>query len=256
MNITNADSATTPVIPKDALFSSVIVSAEDNSVIYKFKLKDNQRIEGYYIQKTDKGLELHIKRPIKAKSEDMPLKNINIMLDPGHGGDALGAVGPLGANYAEKDINLKMAFKLKKELENYGATVIMTRTKDVAMSLEKRLNLSRNTKPDLFISIHSNSMEENVDISKIEGFSVFLREKHSMPISDIIYNNTIKDLDRIPKGIHYRNFYVIRGTWTTSILLESGFVPNPKEYEWLIDDKEQTLLAETFAKSIVEYFIQ
>lgn len=256
LNITNADSAATPVIPKDSLFSSVIVSGKDNSAIYKFKLKDNQRIEGYYIQKTDKGLELHIKRPIKVKSEDTPLKNIKIMLDPGHGGDALGAVGPLGANYAEKDINLKMAFKLRKELENYGATVIMTRTEDIAMSLEKRLILSRNTKPDLFISIHSNSMEDNIDISKIEGFSVFLREKHSMPISEIIYKNTIKDLNRIPKGIHYRNFYVVRGTWTPSMLLESGFVPNPKEYEWLIDDKEQTLLAKTFAKSIVEYFIQ
>jgi N-acetylmuramoyl-L-alanine amidase len=54
--------------------------------------------------------------------------------------------------------------------------------------------------------------------------------------------------------MHVRNFYVTRGTWTPSILLETGFVPNPVEFEWLTDEAEQTRLAKVIAEAITTYF--
>ena len=227
----------------------------DGGTLITLTPKANQRIEGYYIEKTASGLELKIKRKPLLNGDDAPLLGITIMLDPGHGGSESGAVGPLGMKAAEKDINLKTSLKLKKKLETLGAKVLMTRTTDTTVSLAGRLTASRNAKPDLFISIHANSMADNVDISKINGFSIFYREALAKPLSDTLYNKVISDLQRNKHGVNQRNFYVTRGTWTPSILIESGFVPNPVEFEWLTDEKEQAKLVDTLSTAIINYFL-
>jgi N-acetylmuramoyl-L-alanine amidase len=97
-------------------------------------------------------------------------------------------------------------------------------------------------------------MEDNVDISKVQGFSVFYREALAKPVAETILNDTLKTLNRNNHGINVRNFYVTRGTWAPSILLESGFVPNPAEFEWLIDENEQSRLARTISEAIARYY--
>jgi len=246
--------AAQPELPDNSPFSSIAVSKNGNNTGFALTLKKDQSISGYYVQKTAEGLVLHIKRPVRANDGIEPLSGISIMLDPGHGGSDTGTTGPLGAGYPEKTINLNTAVKLKSELEKLGARVLMTRTEDVNMSLEERLAASRNEKPDMFVSLHANSMEDNVDISKVDGFSVFYREALAKPLAEKIFNNTLSELNRTSKGLHKRNFYVTRGTWTPSILVESGFVPNPYEFEWLINESEQTRLAQSLARSIAEYF--
>ena len=254
LDISTASAGVLPVLPEDSMFSSVAVSQNDNKVQYTLVLKNDQFIEGYYIEKTPTGLALNIKRPVTAVEGDEPLLGIVIMVDPGHGGSDSGALGPLGLNNSEKTINLNTALKLQVELEQLGATVLMTRTTDINVSLEERLAASRNAKPDMFISVHANSMADNVDISKVDGFSVFYREKFAQWLSETVFKHTIDTLNRNHKGIHSKNFYVTRGTWTPSILIESGFVPNPNEFEWLIDENEQALLAKSMAEGIVKYF--
>lgn len=254
IDIAAGSQAATPELPNDSPFSSVSVAKTMNSTEYTMALKENRSISGYYIQKTKTGLVLNIKRLVKSNNNNEPLSGLTIMLDPGHGGSDTGAIGPLGTEYPEKAINLNAAFKLKSELEQLGARVLMTRTADVNVSLEERLAASRNAKPDMFLSLHANSMADDVDISKVDGFAVFYREKLALPLAEIIFQNTLTDLNRTNKGLHNRNFYVISGTWTPSILVESGFVPNPYEFEWLIDENEQTRLAQSIAKSVVEYF--
>lgn len=256
LDISKTSAAALPVLPADSLVSTVTVSENEDKAQYILTLNAGQRIEGYYVQKTDTGLILNIKRPIKAKDGEQPLAGISIMLDPGHGGNDPGAVGPLGVKYPEKTINLGTATKLKVELEGLGATVLMTRTTDEAVSLESRLAASRNARPDLFISIHANSMGDNVDISKVDGFSVFYREELAKPLAACVFDYTIQSLVRNNKGLHDKNLYVTRGTWTPSILFESGFVPNPNEFEWLIDDSEQTRLAKAVSEAILKYLKQ
>jgi N-acetylmuramoyl-L-alanine amidase len=197
---------------------------------------------------------LHIKRSVAAKDGIKPLAGICIMVDQGHGGSDPGALGPLGQAFSEKIINLNTAMKLRLELEKLGADVVMTRTDDKNVTLQERLAASRRVKPDLFISIHGNSMGDNVDISKIDGFSVFYREKFAQPVSETVFNHTIKMLNRNSKGIHNKNLYVTRGTWAPSILIESGFVANPYEFEWLMNKAEQKRLSKTIADAVVQYF--
>jgi len=242
-----------PKLPANALFSSATFKKYDNYGQYTLTLKQGKKIEGYYIEKTANGIILHVKRPVTISAGDKPLTGITIMLDPGHGGSDTGAIGPLGTDYAEKRINLNTALKLQTELTRLGAKVIMTRTTDTAVSLSDRLTASRNAKPDLFISVHSNSMADNVDISKIKGFSVYYKEPHAESLAQSLLAGATK-IGRANKGVRWANFYVVRGTWAPSVLIENGFVPNPDEFELLSDDSEQVRLAKSLADSIVKYF--
>ena len=254
MSVSASTSSIQPVLPENSLFSKVVIIAGDNKAEYSLTLKENERIDGYYIEKTAEGLVLNVKRHIKADIVTGALAGITIMLDPGHGGNEYGATGPLGTKYAEKTINFNTTLKLQMELEKAGAKVLMTRTGDTNMSLVERLAASRDAKPDMFISIHSNSMEDNVDISKVNGFSAYYNNKVAKTLTQEIYNNVTVELNRKAMGVHVKNFYVMRGTWTPSLLLEGGFVPNPTEFEWLSDDNAQTQYAKSIAGAIARYF--
>ena len=254
MNVSAAVSATQPMLPENSPFSAVKVANSGDSTQYVFTIKQNQKIDGYYVEKTDTGLALNIKRHVIGNGGSMPLSGMTIMLDPGHGGTESGAIGPLGMKYPEKDINLKLALKLKSELEALGAKILMTRTLDTTVSLTDRLTASRIAKPDMFISVHSNAMEDNVDISKVDGFSVWYREAWEKPVSQLVYDYITDVLGRTEKGVNTCNFYVTTGTWTPSFLIETGFVPNPNEFEWLTDDNAQTQLAKSISQAIAAYF--
>ncbi len=254
LKVSAPSSAGMPMSPYNALISDMTSS----STIYKSEFVltkgESQVIDGYHIEKTDTGIRLMLKHKPKATSTIKPLSGITIMLDAGHGGSDPGAIGPLGLKYAEKDINLDFTFKLKIELEALGADILMTRTDDSTLSLSQRLEMSRKARPDMFISLHANSMSDDVDISKVNGFSVFYREDFSKPAAQLVYDSVIREHGRDKKGVNKKNFYVIRNTWAPSFLLENAFVPNPIEFEWLTNESEQIKLAKTVAKTVAEYF--
>jgi N-acetylmuramoyl-L-alanine amidase len=254
LHISAVSSASKPALPENSLFSSITAAAKDFSTLYTLNLKNSRQIEGYIIEKTAQGLEIHFKHRVYATGDDKPLAGITIMVDPGHGGAETGAIGPLGLKYSEKDMNLDNGFRLKAELEALGAAVLMTRTTDVDLSLADRLNASKKARPDMFISVHANSMADNVDNSEYFGFSTYHREAHAQSLSQIILDHATTTLSRKNRGIHQKNFYVIRGTWTPSLLIECGFVPNPAEFEWLTDEAGQQQLMKTIAQAIVNYF--
>lgn len=80
-----------------------------------------------------------------------------VVVDPGHGGDQTGALGPKGIR--EKNLALAIAKKVKAQLEKeLQATVILTRDRDALVHLSERVVLANNKHPELFISIHANSM--------------------------------------------------------------------------------------------------
>ncbi len=78
-----------------------------------------------------------------------------IVIDPGHGGHDPGASGSMSR---EKDLNLAAARVLKAKLERTGRyKVVMTRSDDVFVPLETRVQIARRANADLFISLHSDS---------------------------------------------------------------------------------------------------
>jgi len=94
-------------------------------------------------------------------SGSMPLGSMldlgvhKIVIDAGHGGSDLGAIGKMGSR--EKDITLDIAMRLKTHLiENGFSQISMTRQDDSRVALQDRVAFAKQAKADLFISIHVN----------------------------------------------------------------------------------------------------
>jgi N-acetylmuramoyl-L-alanine amidase len=94
-----------------------------------------------------------------------------IVIDPGHGGIDPGAVG--AGNMLEKNLVLSVAQKVQARLEGSGRyAVVATRSRDVFISLNDRLKISRQAQSDLFISIHADSIEQTY-ANTIKGATVY-----------------------------------------------------------------------------------
>ena len=79
-----------------------------------------------------------------------------VVVDPGHGGHDVGAVGTRGI--LEKDVNLGVARELKRYLERESdLKVVLTRDRDSYLDLAERAEIANSAHGDLFISLHCNS---------------------------------------------------------------------------------------------------
>ena len=105
-----------------------------------------------------------------------------VLLDPGHGGSELGAMGKIWKkkgknkkliNVYEKDLALALAKRIKNILDK-KYSVYLTRSFDRTVTLDERANLAEKIKADLFVSIHFNSSNEN----QSNGFETYYLDNH------------------------------------------------------------------------------
>ena len=238
------------------IFSEVRNGVNDDVPFYEFTLKEDSRLEGYYFEYEDSKLRLCLKKRKVLSESAQPLEDITIMLDPGHGGDFSGAIGPMGYDIPEKHLALIHAQKLAERLEGLGATVILTRNSDVEVSLQERVNMSRDAVPDLFLSLHVNSIAETTNARDVRGFTVWYSNPNSIEFSetalDIMFHiNPGTNRQRI---INQANFVVCRPWWSPHVLLEASFMMSIEDYAWLIDPAEQDRMADATVDVILEYF--
>ncbi len=93
--------------------------------------------------------------PLKAVVFPVSKRIRKVVVDAGHGGNDPGAIGRTGLR--EKDVNLDIAKRLATLLQSEGVNVVMTRSTDRFIPLGTRVQITNNSKADLFISIHSNA---------------------------------------------------------------------------------------------------
>ncbi len=91
---------------------------------------------------------------IRFVTDAQPIGRAHVVLDAGHGGDEVGAVGSTGLR--EKDLNLLVAVKAAELLRQAGATVVLTRSSDHSITAAARGHIARAIDPALFVSIHHN----------------------------------------------------------------------------------------------------
>jgi N-acetylmuramoyl-L-alanine amidase len=84
-----------------------------------------------------------------------PVLGAHVVLDPGHGGNEPGAVGPSGLR--EADVNLDIALRVRDLLQAEGTDVVLTRDRDIRLTLATRAAIARATSPLAFVSIHHNA---------------------------------------------------------------------------------------------------
>lgn len=103
-----------------------------------------------------------------AKGKRSTDRLIVIALDPGHGGEDPGAIGPSGTQ--EKHVALAIARKLRERLETKdNIRVLMTRDDDFFVPLNERVGKARRVQADLFVSIHADAFMNQ----QARGASVF-----------------------------------------------------------------------------------
>lgn len=183
-----------------------------------------------------------------------------ITIDPGHGGSDPGAIGPNGT--MEKDITLAISKKLKAALEAKGAKVNMTRTTDVDVygpnasgpdELQARVDVGTANKSDIFVSVHINSFSN----PNVGGISTYYYDKtqYDTRLASRIQAKIADESGFAgDRGIQPGNLYVLRRSLMPAILLELGFISNPKEEALLKKDNVQQQFADEVAAGIESYF--
>ncbi len=221
---------------------------------YIFDLKTDYQW-GYDLKYEGTNLIFSLRHPPKIESSDnQPLKGIKILLDPGHGGEELGAKGPNG--YPEKSVNLTVSQLLKQELIRRGATVYMTREIDKYVSLKARVDMINQLKPTLSLSIHYNALPDDGDALNTAGIGMFWYHPQAQNLSVFLHDYLTAKLNRPSYGVFWNNLALTRPHSTPSLLLELGFMINPNEFEWVVNSQEQKKLAKTLADGISEWFDQ
>ena len=228
---------------------------------YTFELQDRQQW-GYDLRYEGTNLILSLQHPPQRRSPEETettrdfdrqlLDNVEILLDPGHGGEESGAKGPTG--YPEKDVNLLVSKLVAEELTKLGAKVYLTREEDVDVSLEERMAAIDRFKPDLAISIHYNALPDDGDAENTKGISTFWYNTQAHDPATFLHNYLVRKLDRPDAGIFWNNLALTRPHTAPAILLELGFMINPQEFEWITNSQEQQKLANTLAEGIEEWF--
>jgi N-acetylmuramoyl-L-alanine amidase len=102
-----------------------------------------------------------------------------VVIDPGHGGVDNGASAPNGVH--EKNITLAFALELQKVLIDSGRfDVALTREDDTYLTLNQRVDLARQNKADLFVSLHADTFQE----ADIRGASIYTRDENATDVLD------------------------------------------------------------------------
>ena len=197
-----------------------------------------------------------------------------IVIDPGHGGKADGTVQN---GVKEKLLTLKtsqlLASKLEKLEKGYRYTVHLTRNKDTDVSLSQRSEDANNNHADLFISIHYNSAPSE-QACGIEVFAfplagspssdrVVTKEFMPMPINAFDGQNSllgwsvqekiIRSIGSVDRGVKRKHLGVLRELNCPGILIECGFLSNPKEAKACNSADYQEKLTQAIANGIRAY---
>lgn len=170
-----------------------------------------------------------------------------VCIDPGHGGGDPGAVGPTGLK--EKDVNLDVALRLKRLLEEFALEVRMTRTSDTNPSLDQRVATANSWPADVFVSVHHNA---NTDPS-INGTETYYYKSIDRPLADEIHPELLRLLGRADRGIRQANYQVLRETTMPASLTEACYISNPEEEQLLRDPDFLEWEAKAIRNGILTY---
>lgn len=176
-----------------------------------------------------------------------------IVIDPGHGDFDIGAkVGTL----KEKNLALETAIRVKNYLHAKGYRVILTRSRDVFLPLKRRADIANDTKSSLFVSIHFNAFKTE----KASGIEIYYynhgnkeRLIASKKLAQIVLDEMLATTGAINRGVRSGNFHVIRETKMPAILIEGGFITNPKEHAHLSDKNYIDKMARSIANGIEKH---
>ncbi len=174
---------------------------------------------------------------------------MKIGIDPGHGGEDPGAVGPGGT--LEKDVNLGIAQRVQFLLSRMGIETVMTRSDDSPKSLMSRTNLLNGARVDYAISIHCNSSADPGP----NYISTFIQARggEAELLATKVQARLAQSTGWPDGGVRVQNLHMTRETKMPAILCECGFISNPAQELLLKTSEVQTRIARAIVDGICEF---
>ena len=168
-----------------------------------------------------------------------------VVIDPGHGGHDRGGIP--GQRVAEKVMALDTARRLEILLREAGFRTIMTRRDDTFVSLPGRVAIANAQRNAIFISIHYNAAPR----AEAEGFETYYYSKRSAKLAAACYSRIVQAWWGTRRGLRTRGFFVIRKTNIPSVLVEPGFLTNPREAGLISRPEVRQRVATLLAAAII-----
>lgn len=228
--------------------------------------------------------------PVPLDPAVLPLALRTVVLDPGHGGDNEGTRTPSGL--VEKEVTLDIARRLADLLTGNGYQVVMTRQRDVGLSLRDRAELANTRRGDIFVSIHVNWLD-NRELRGLEtfylgptddpylealaarenqesGYSLAdlrdilqqvyagVRQEESRRLAESVQRSLFESLQQVNDSVRNRGvksapFGVLTRTDMPAILAEVSSVSNEVEARLLMTPIYRQYLAEALFRGIESY---
>ena len=200
--------------------------------------------------------------------------DIVVALDPGHGGTESGAVG---GNLVEKDLNWKLATRVKEILDKTpGITGVLTKTQGQTMDRETRAINAQNASADLLVSFHINSNDSSNSLSGAEVYITHNKtQKRYYEYSYKLGTDILSNLRGVGVKSHYStpktrvgadwdvyadgtiaDYYGII-SWPMhkgipAVLIEHAFINNPYDRTHYLTDAMITKMAQADANAIIK----
>ncbi len=171
-----------------------------------------------------------------------------VMIDPGHGGKDPGAIGINGAQ--DKTVALAVAKLVARQLTARNVEVLMTRSDDTFVTLDRRCEMSNNSGTKLFVSIHADAAP---NAPQANGYSVFIARRPSaasVRLANAI-SGELASAGIVSRGVRNDNFRVLVGTTAPAVLVELGFLTNRAEAAKLVRSDYQRRPADAIVAGIM-----
>lgn len=175
-----------------------------------------------------------------------------IVIDAGHGDHDPGTTY---AGIKEKDLTLSISEAVVALLKaDSSIKVYATREDDSFLQLMERTAFSNEIEPDLFVSIHINSVDNNSAASGTETYYTEKLDTRNKTFATIVQKALVSEFGTRDRGVKNNTFVVTRYTNAPAILIEIGFLTNENDRAMMIDSSFTDRYARTLYQCILEYY--
>lgn len=193
-----------------------------------------------------------MKQELKDVSSEQENEDLfKVVIDPGHGGEDPGSKGASGLY--EKDFTLSLSKRVVERIkENPNLKVFMTRDDDSFISAKERYRpkFANDLDADIYISIHGNTFTN----SSVSGTETYYFKEESLEFASIIHQHLINATKFNDRGVKQEEYFVLKDTTMPAVLLEIGYLTNPKDEQTMFSDIFQETVADAIYEGILEYY--
>jgi N-acetylmuramoyl-L-alanine amidase len=177
------------------------------------------------------------------------LEGALVVIDPGHGGDDPGDLGPHGL--AEAEVSWLLAELVADRIMRLGGRVRLTRREPEGLDVSERARRANAFGADGFVSIHLNAHSEKT----AEGASTYyFRSSAAGALLAESIQDELSRLEIRDCRSHPCSYRLLRETRMPAVVVEPCFITNPDEEKLLDDPDFRARLADAIAAGIKHYF--